>query len=329
MTMRENTGAISPEGPAMHTNRPLQRAALFVALVATVPYLLLKLLWLTGSTVGMTAPDGSEEMGSARFVAGNSITVLLMVVAAVFVVALTRSWADRVPARLVFVLGAGATGLLAPILVGMPVGIAVQAVVRGDVGPAGETGMAPWVFGVVYTGFGLLGLAMAVLMAGHVLDRWGALISRPPRRPSWAATSVGALGLVPFGVAMTTWGLWGPGDNGPQGMDLPAQRTVLVVTGVLSLAAFVLPWLSDTTRRRPRLAWLVTWTGCCVAALEGPTHILLAQRGRVELAVALIAVFSTPGACVYGLSILRQRVSQGVQSMQPVSSRRRAGDPVA
>jgi hypothetical protein len=163
---------------------------------------------------------------------------------------------------------------------------------------------------MVYSGFGVLGLAMAVLVARHVLDRWGSLISRPPRRPSWTATLAGAAGLLPFGAAMGYWGLAGPGSNGPQGMDLPAPRTVLVVTGLLSIAAFVVPTLSDSTRRWPRLAWLTTWTGCCVAALQGPAQILLAQGGRVEPVVAVIAVLSTPGACIYGLSILNQQLSE-------------------
>jgi hypothetical protein len=290
--------------------RHLQRAALVVAVLATVPYLVLKLLWLNGSTVGMTDSGGLDEMGSTRFVAGNSITVLLMLVAAVFVVALTRSWADRVPARLVIVLAAGATGLLGPILVGLPIGMAVEAVAMGDVRPAADTGLSPWVFGLVYTGFGLLGLTMAFLVILHVLDRWGSLISQPPRTPLWPAVLAGAVGLLPFGIAMTYWGLAGPGTSGPQGMVMPAQRTVLVVTGILGIAAFVVPTLSDSARRWPRLAWLTTWTGCCIAALQGPAQILLAQRGEVEPAVALIAVLSTPGACIYGLSILNQRLSR-------------------
>jgi hypothetical protein len=287
----------------------LHRAALFTAVLATVPYLALKLLWLAGSKIGTTDRHGQDELSSTRFVAGNSITVVLMVVAALFVVALTRSWADRVPARLVFVLAAGATGLLGPILVGLPVGLAVQAVARGEVRPAEDTGMAPWVFGVVYCGFGLLGLAMAVLVLAHVLDRWGWLIAQRPRRPSWPSTLAGAAGLLSFGAAMSFWGLAGPGTSGPQGMDLPAQRTVLLVTGVLSIAAFVVPMLPAGASRWPRLAWLTTWTGCCVAAFQGPAEVLLAQGGRVEPAVAVLALLSTPGACIYGLGILSQASS--------------------
>jgi hypothetical protein len=307
----------------------LHRAALLAAVLATLPYLVLKLLWLTGSKIGTTDRHGADELSSTRFVAGNSITVLLMVVAAVFVVLLTRSWANHVPARLVFVLAAGATGLLAPILVGLPVGLVVQAVARGEVGPAQDTGMAPWVFGVVYSGFGLLGLAMAVLVIAHVLDRWGALIAQRPRRPSWWFTAAGAAGLLPFGAAMIFWGSAGPGSSGPQGMDMPAQRTVLLVTGLLSIAAFVVPML-PVASRWPRLAWLTTWTGCCVAALQGPTEVLLAQGGTVEPAVAVIAVLSTPGACIYGLGVLKQRLSRHPDASRPVHAGQtspRAGRP--
>ena len=127
----------------------LYRAAFFAAVVATAPYLVLKLLWLTGSRIGTTDRRAPDELSSTRFVLGNSITVLLMLVAAVFVFALTRSWASRLPAPLVFVLTAGATGLLAPIVVGLPIGLAVQAITRGETGPGEDTGMAPWVFGVV------------------------------------------------------------------------------------------------------------------------------------------------------------------------------------
>ena len=291
------------------TDTRLRRVMLVVAVMATLPYLVLKLLWLSGSKVGMT-DRGVDEMSSGRFVAGNTITVLLMVVAAALAFALTRPWADRVPAPWVFVLGAGATGLLAPILVGLPIGVGVQAVASGRLGPADDTGLAPWVFGIVYTGFGLLGLALAVLMIQHVLHRWGGLVSESPQRPRWPSTVAGAVGLLPFGAAMIWWGLSGPGASGPQGMDQPAQRTVLLVTGLLSMAGFVAPILASSHSRRPRLAWLTTWTGCCVAALQAPTHGLLAQGGRIEPAVAVIALLSTPGACIYGVSILRQRLRE-------------------
>jgi hypothetical protein len=305
------------------TRRPLSGVALSVAVVAVVPYLALKLMWLGGSTIGTTGDAGAAGMSDTRFVIGNVITAALMLVAVAFAFAVTRPSAFRVPAWLVLVLGAGATGLLAPIMLGLPLGLAVQLVVEGAVGPAGDTGLAPWVFGVVYTGCGLLAVAMAVLVAGYVLDRWGHLVTQPPPRPAPLATGAGAIGLLPFGVAMICWGIFGPGVTGPQGMDLPAQRTVLIVTGVLSVAAFGVPFLDAWARRWPRSAWLLVWTGACVGAVQAPTQILLAQAGDVRPAVAVIAVVAVPGAVVYGLGVLRRHLTTTEDVRRSTTSQRR------
>jgi hypothetical protein len=276
-----------------------------VALVATVPYLVLKVMWLAGSDVGVSGGSTVDEMDSTRFEVGNTVTVVLMLVAAGFVVALTRPSAEKVPATLVLVLGAGATGLLAPIVLGLPVGMVVQSVAEGNPGPSEDAGLQPWVFGVVYSSFGLLALAMGVLLLSHAARRWASLIADPPEPPGGLATLVGAIGLLPFAVAMIAWGSVGPGASGPQGMDQPAPRTVLVVTGLLSGAAFVLPYASRFARRWPGFTWLAVWTGCCVAALQGLAHLLLAQGGRAEPVVAAVALLSTPGAGVYGICLLR------------------------
>ena len=92
------------------TRRRLECAALVVAVAATVPSLVLKLLWLSRSNVGMTDGEQADEMHSTRFLVGNSATVGPMLVEAGLVVALTRPWAERLPAGLMLVLGGGAPG---------------------------------------------------------------------------------------------------------------------------------------------------------------------------------------------------------------------------
>lgn len=303
-----------------------RKIALATAVVATLPYLTLKLLWLSGSTAGITSSDGLAEMHGTRHVVGNLVTIAMMALAAGFAVALTRPWADRVPAKLVLVLGAGATGLLAPILLGLPIGLTLQTLFGGDV-EAREDGLAPWVFGLVYGGFGLLALALAVLVVDHVLRRWGHLISEPPERPSAPITLAAAAGLLPFAAAMTFWGIAGPGESGPQGLEGPAQRTVLVVTGVLTAAALVAPMARRWGTRRPRLSWLAVWIGCCVAALQGPTQLLLAQGGEPQPAVAVVAALATPAACLYGLAILRRRLEQVGEVNGPRGARSLGSQP--
>lgn len=305
---RHVTDALLRMKAAMSPSRlPLRRSALIVAVLAAVPYVVFKLLWLSGSTLGMTEEDAATEMGGTRFVIGNVITLVLMALAGIFALGLTRPWGRRVPAWLVLVLGAGATGLLAPILLGLPLGVLLQAAVATE-NPA-VSGLEPWVFGFIYGGFGVLAMALTILLASYVQDRWGRLLRTPPPAPSWPATFAGATGLLPFGGAAMLWGLVGPGRIGPQGMELPAQRTVLLVTGVLAVAAFVVTLVPEQVRRWPRSAWLVTWTGCCTTALQGPTQLLLAQEGKFQPTVALIALLATPGSSVYGLSVLARQVA--------------------
>lgn len=284
----------------------LQRGALITACLAAVPYVLLKVLWLSGSTVGMTSAAAASEMSSTRVVAANVVTVLLLLVAIVFVTALTRPWGRRLPGGVVLVLAAGATGLLAPFLLGLPIGMVLQLLTGPGVSqPEVQPGLAPWVFGVVYGGFGVLAMALAVLSAVYVVQRWSELTSEVPI-PRSRTTVAGVIGLVPFSAAMLFWGLSGPGSTGPQGMDSPAQRTVLVVNGALGAAALILP-ATAAARRHPRIAWLIIWTGTCVAALQGPSHVLLARDGQIEPLVAVVATLSASGATAYGLGLLRQR----------------------
>lgn len=206
-------------------------------------------------------------------------------------------------------LAGGATGLLAPILLGLPLGSAIQLAAQGDVRTSGMDRLSPWVFALVYASFGLLAVAIAILAWRYVLDRWGGILSSRPRPPQGWAVIAGALALLPFGAAMVWWGLLGPGDTGPQAMDTPAQRTVLVVAGLLAAAGFLAPFLVPASTRLGRLAWLITWVGCTTAALQGPTAVLLAHDGNPTPATTLIALLAPLGSGAYGLLILRRRIA--------------------
>lgn len=275
---------------------------LALAAVAVLPYLTLKGLWLSGSSIGLT-PQAAAEMSSSRFVVGNAVTVGLELVALALAWSLTRPWATRMPPRLFAVLAAGASGLLAPVLIGMPLGQVAETVVHGRPSFSGE-GMQPWVFACVYGGFTLLGVALAILLGGYARRRWGWRFTTPPRIRDARTFAAGVAALTPFGLAMIWWGARGPGDVGPQGMESPAQRVVLGVTGTLALAAVLAPVLAN--RARPGIAhatWLIVWLGCCTAALQGPTQLLLANDATIQPAVAAIALLATPGAVVLGLAL--------------------------
>lgn len=307
------------------TRSRLQQGLLWLVILSVVPYLTLKVLWLGGSTIGLSGQTAHAQMSSTRMVVGNVLTVLMVVLAVGLAVALTRRRGTGVPAWAVLVLGVGAAGLLAPIVLGLPVGLALQLVATGGTatgrqgaqdGQDGQGELAPWVFGAVYGGFLLLGVALALLLALHVLDRWGRVVTAPPRPPGAWVAAAGAVGMLPFGAAMLYWGLAGPGGSGPQGMETLTQRTVLVVTGVLAFAAFVVPFAAEPARAPvpPRAAWLVLVVGCASTALQGPAQLLLAQDGDVQPLVAVVALLASPTSCVLGLTVLQSRRRDLAQS---------------
>ena len=284
--------------------------ALGAVVVAVVPYLALKVLWLTGANVGVEDETAQAELHTTRMVVGNNITIGLELLAVALAVTLTRGWGRRLPAWIVLGAGAGATGLLAPVLLGLPLGSLVQLAVDGDVHTAGMDHLSPWVFATVYGGFGLMAAAIAVLAWRYAAIRWDHVLRRPPGPPRPWAVVTGALGLVPFGVAMLWWGVIGPGASGPQGMDAPVQRTTLVVTGLLVVGGFLAPLLGALARYTPRGAWLLTWVGCTTAALQAPTQVLLANGGRPTPALVLMGILTVPGSAGYGLVLLRRRLAQ-------------------
>ncbi|MEV8597740.1 hypothetical protein [Streptomyces sp. NPDC052012] len=194
-----------PGSPAAVPGRA-RRVLRAVAVAACLPYLSLKIAWLAGSHVGI--PDGSVllEHRTAVTVA-NGVTVLMDACVIVLALVLTRPWGLRLPAWLLAVPVWVATGLLTPIMTGFPVQLVVSAF-GGSVDATddgGEPFLHSWVFGVVYGGFIVQGLALGALFALYARDRWGRL---------WQGR------------------LW---DLPCAGFGTPAQKTVAVAAAVLAL----------------------------------------------------------------------------------------------
>lgn len=289
----------------MTIKRRWQTAAFGTLAVAVTPYLLIKVAWLAGSDFGMKPGSGLGYMDTTRFITGNIITTAMDLLAVVLGLALIQSWGRRVPAWLVFIVAGAATGLLAPILLGLPLGSLLQLAVEGVLTSGGEGNLEGWTFAVIYGGFGLMALALAVLLALYAEDRWGSLLAagvRPPRH-LWV-TVIAGIGMLFFAAAMFYWGVFGPGATGPLGMDSIAQRTVLVVTGVAAPGGFLAPLLLGGSASRARPAALITWVGCATAALQGPAGLLLAHDGAVRPLGVVVAAVGTSAAVLYGVSVL-------------------------
>ncbi|MFJ6075423.1 hypothetical protein ACIQFU_32110 [Streptomyces sp. NPDC093065] len=239
-------------GPGPARGRRLLRA---VAVVACLPYLVLKAAWIGGSHVGI--PRGSTLLDHrVTMVVANGVSVLLDSCVVVLALVLTRPRGRRVPAwSLAFPVWV-ATGLLAPIMAGFPLQLLARAFTGGGAtasDPRPDPFLHEWVFGVVYGGFIVQGLALGALFVLYARDRWGhlwrgrtgdlpsAVSGRIPR----AAVAVAAvLALFPFAVRL----LWACGATAGLDADRAADRTsdfhviegLYVVLLVLAVTAGVL-----------------------------------------------------------------------------------------
>lgn len=290
----------------MPIKRRWQVVAFCALVVSVAPYGLIKIAWLASSDFGMKPGMGMGEMGTPRFIIGNTITIAMDALSVVLGLALIQPWGRRIPAWSVVMVGGAATGLLAPILIGLPAGSVLQLAVEGSLTSGGEGNLEGWTFGIIYGGFGMMAVALAVLLALYAEDRWGKLIAAGPRLPahSWV-TAMAGTGMLCFAAAMLYWGVAGPGASGPSGMGSIAQRTVLAVTGVAAAAGFLAPFFSAGSASRARAAALITWVGCATAALQGPTGLLLAHDGEISPLGVAVAAVGTPAAVLYGLAVLK------------------------
>lgn len=281
---------------------------LTLVVLAVLPYSTMKIVWLAGSSVGVTDPPIGDDLHSAAMTTGNAITLGMEVVGVLLAIALTRPWSHRVPAPVVFVIAGGATGLLAPIALGFPTGLVIQYLSSGTIHTSGMDHMSMWVFAVAYCGFCVLALGFAILLGHYCVERWGHFISAAPARPTPTAVAVGAIGLLPYAATMIWWGVVGPGSVGPTGMTATSQRSFLVFTGVLALAGFLGSIGGELNRRFPRTAWLAVWVGCATAVMQPLTSVLLNFGGDPSPVFAVLCAITVPCAFGYGLWLLRSTV---------------------
>lgn len=141
----------------------------YVAAFALLPYAILKSLWAWGSTVGLTTEQAIQDVsglgdtlkkGSAflytLYNIGIDFTAILAILASLFALALVTSWGEKLPKKLLILLGwsVGALTVLISFLT------ALQFL---GVLPKGYTeGFAIWVYVVTYGGLFLWGVSVFI-----------------------------------------------------------------------------------------------------------------------------------------------------------------------
>lgn len=289
----------TPPSPPAAAPRPGARAALrALAIAATLPYIALKTAWILGSRVGI--PVGSPLLDHrTMMVVANGFTILMDSAVVVLALLLTRAWGRRVPTWLLVLPMWVASGLLLPIMTGYPLQL-VAGLARGDgPGSGGPSFLDGWVFGVVYGGFILQGLALGTLFALYARDRWGHL---------WK----GALRDLP---------------TSPTG---PALRTTAAIATLLALAPAVmhLVWATGSTAGlaegaiadRNRVSYVMEALNALFPVVAAAGVLLLAFRRRsaLPLAVPLALAWggSAASACWGGWMSLAALATAGNPSEQ-------------
>ncbi|MBN6056241.1 hypothetical protein JYK22_30220, partial [Nonomuraea sp. RK-328] len=209
-----------------------------VAMAAILPYLTIKILWLTGHPVGVT--DEAFLSGPAM-VGLNAMTFGMDAVALVLALSFATRRGMRLPGWLVLLPLWVGSGLLGVVVATVPLAFAVQGPSLLDTGGP----IRPWVYAVVYGGFIVQGVCLLAAFALYVRDRWGHVLLAPLalRRtgPSAAFQRVVATGAL--GVSVLLGGMrlyWSAG--GDAGLPLamaavPHSFNAAVLDGLKGLLA--------------------------------------------------------------------------------------------
>jgi hypothetical protein len=144
----------------------------YAAITFMLPYLALKIAWISGAPVGFL---NKSLVAEPSMLALNILTFFMDVVAVLLALTFTHNWGLRAPALpTLFPMWVG-TGFLAPIAVAWPILILAQML-----GPGGRqrpssapTMLEPWATKMVYTSFACQGLALMAAFTLYARARWG------------------------------------------------------------------------------------------------------------------------------------------------------------
>ena len=309
---------------------PLRRWICVATVVSCLPYLLLKIAWIFGWTIGVDDAEFADTMRVANIAtAGMELTAILIAVG------LVAPWGKRIPAVLLAFPMWVATGLLVPVAVGSVLGGAIQAVTGGGNAYSGNDAMEGWVFAVVYGGFATQAV---LLLAGFVLyarDRWHVVVDggadNGGGRTGRLQNHLGAVfvaAAVIFTGQQLVWAVWGSAVFS----DLTTAQRVFLVVGASAAAAgaaaatgllrgkrltparLVLLWLGTAVTFTSALKDTVTYLALDTEALGGSAH----DPGNAALTL-LVLLGSLAGAIGVAMRLAEESAGSEPTRNAPLS----------
>ncbi|MCP2283247.1 hypothetical protein APR04_002150 [Promicromonospora umidemergens] len=254
----------------------------YLAVAAVLPYLVLKLMWISGSTVGIAE---TSPLDAAVVQGGNLVTVAMELFAVAIILAFTHSWGLRAPAWLVLVPTWIGMGLLAPFLITGPV---VAVFVTTEPSSVGDGSLAPWVGPLVYLGFGAQAVGITISFVLYARARWGReltgrLSDRPsgPSRPALLPVTWGIVALLTVvSASRLLWSLGATWGLTPQLVESrgAVERLADATSALFAIGAVM--GLLMLVRRRPgrERAWVpvvLAWVGGGATLSSGAYSLVL------------------------------------------------------
>ncbi len=233
-----------------------------VAMAAMLPYLTIKIIWLSGNPIGVSDPG---FLDNTVMVAMNAVTFGMDLVGLVLALSFTMRWGMRLPAWLVLLPMWVGIGLLSIILVTAPAGFALQGASIFQVGGP----IASWVYTAVYGGFIGQAIGLIVAFTLYARARWPHAFTSAPRvgrtLPLQLVMARGALVMaVALGGIRLFWGFGGTLGLPPEIVAASTNVALLQhgVKGALIVAAGVaLLAMVKGYGRRPALLLATAWVG--------------------------------------------------------------------
>jgi hypothetical protein len=228
------------------------RALGWLAAAGTVPYLTLKLLWLSGGTAGVTDPG---FLADPTVVVANAVTFAMDLVVIALALALTHRWGDRLPAWLLLLPAWVGTGFLVP----MVVAVMPATALRYATDAPGATWSEPWLQPLVYGGFAWQGVFLVAAFVAHAVRRWSDTVTTvappsPALRPLLRVIVAG--GCVMAAASACLHLLIGLTARVALTLGVQVADAALAVAGAAGVVALI--------RARPRSRWAAVaaaWTG--------------------------------------------------------------------